>query len=144
MQQFTKYLWSEWQACISNLCTRQYMHLEQHTTCVMMLCKRWTSMISANFFRNACVKNWKIWFFFSFCNKWTPMFEYPKTLITEMTIFKFWWIFLFLEGGRFVVKLVTAKVIRQHMFFFTLSYFLDNNIWNKKKWYDSFCPWKPW
>ena len=131
MQQFTKYLWSEWQACISNLCTRQYMHLEQHTTCVMMLCKRWTSMISANFFRNACVKNWKIWFFFSFCNKWTPMFEYPKTLITETTIFKFW-IFLFLEGGRFVVKLVTAKVIRQHMFFFTLSYFLDNNIWNKK------------
>ena len=43
----------------------------------------------------------------------------------NMTIFKFWWIFLFLEGGRFVVKLVTAKVIRQHVFFFTLSYFFE-------------------
>ena len=27
--------------------------------------------------------------------------------------------------GGFVVKLLAAKVIRQHMFFFTLSYFLD-------------------
>ena len=31
-------------------------------------------------------------------------------------------------GGGFVVKLVAAKVIRQHMFFFTLTYFLDNYI----------------
>ena len=38
-----------------------------------------------------------------------------------------------LGRGGFVVNLVAAKVIRQHMlFFFTLTYFLDNNLWNKK------------
>ena len=39
---------------------------DQHPTYVIMLCKRETSMISANFFRNECVKNEKknIFFFF--------------------------------------------------------------------------------
>ena len=36
-----------------------------------------------------------------------------------------------MEGGGFVVNLVVAKVIRQRMFFFTVSYFLYNNF--KKK-----------
>ena len=39
-----------------------------HTTCVIMLCKRWTIVISANYFRNACVKNFKKYIFFSFWN----------------------------------------------------------------------------
>ena len=30
------------------------------------------------------------------------------------------------------VKLVAAQVIHQHMYFFTLSYFLDNNLGGKK------------
>ena len=45
------------------------------------------------------------------------------------------------KGDGFVVKLLAAKVIRQHMFLFTLSYFLVNNLWNKKR-YDIFSPWK--
>ena len=38
------------------------------------------------------------------------------------------------KGARFVIKLVSAKLIRQHIitFFFTLSYFLYNNLLNKK------------
>ena len=63
--------------------------------------------------------------------------EYRKTLI----IMQIWWIFLLLEVGGFDFRLVAAKVIGQHMFFFILSYFLDNNLWNKKK-YDSFSAWK--
>ena len=58
------------------------------------------------------------------------MFEYPKTLITEKILqsLSFWEFFSSWKGGGFVVKLVAAKVIRQHMFFFTLTYFLDNNL----------------
>ena len=64
------------------------------------------------------------------------MLEYPKTLIIE----KIWQLLSFGEffsswkGGGFVVKLVAAKVICQHMFFFTLTHFLDNNPLNKKIW----------
>ena len=60
------------------------------------------------------------------------MFKYPKTLITE----KIWQSLNFDEffsswkGGGLVVKLVAAKVICQHMLFFTLTYVLNNNIWN--------------
>ena len=36
---------------------------DQHPTYVIMLYKRGTSMISANFFRNACAKNEKIFIF---------------------------------------------------------------------------------
>ena len=36
------------------------------------------------------------------------------------------------NGGGFVVKLIAAKVIYQLIFYFTLSYFFANNIWNKK------------
>ena len=46
-----------------------------------------------------------------------------------MTIFKFWWN---LSSWKGVDLHGTAKVIRQHMFFYTLSYFLDYNLWNKK------------
>ena len=45
--------------------------------------------------------------------------EYRKTLI----IMQIWWTFLLLEVGGFVFRLVAAKVIGQHMFFFILSYF---------------------
>ena len=41
--------------------------------------------------------------------------------------------FSLLRRGRFVVKLVAAKGIRQHKFFFTLTHFLDKNHGNKKK-----------
>ena len=37
------------------------------------------------------------------------------------------------RGGGFVVKLVAAKVISQHMFFFALSYFVYKHLWNKRK-----------
>ena len=49
------------------------------------------------------------------------MFEYPKTFnyIENLTISKFWLIFLLVEGGEFVVKLIEAKVIHQHMFILT-------------------------
>ena len=62
------------------------------------------------------------------------MFECPKTLIT-LKIRKslsFGEFFSSWKGGGFVVKLVAAKVIHQHMFFFTLSNFLNNNLGNKK------------
>ena len=105
---------------------------DQHPTYVIMLCKRGTSMICANFSRNACGKNDKIFFFFfklMNINVWIPQnFNYNETLI----IFKFWWIFSSWKGGGFVDELVAAKVISQHMFFFTFSYFLDKNLWNKK------------
>ena len=59
---------------------------------------------------------------------WVPHnFNY----IENLTIFKFWLFFHFLKGGGFDVKLLAAKVIRQHMFFFTLSFFFCNNIWKK-------------
>ena len=51
-------------------------------------------------------------------NVWIPKnFHYNENL----TIFKFWWIFLFVKGGGggFVIKLVAAnflKVIRQYSF----------------------------
>ena len=71
-----------------------------HPTYIIMLCKHWTSMISANFFRNACVKNKKIVIFFFLQlmnnNVWIPQnLNYRENL----TIFKIWWIFLTLEGG---------------------------------------------
>ena len=98
-----------------------------------MLCKRWTSMISANFSRNAYGKNWKLNFFFFLklinTNVWIPQnFNYNE----NETILKFLWFSLFLEGGGFVVKLVAAKVTRQHMIFFTASYFLFDNLWKKE------------
>ena len=45
------------------------------------------------------------------------------------------------RGGG-VVNLVTTKVINQDMFFFTLSYILDNNLWNEKKKDMIVSPWK--
>ena len=38
-----------------------------------------------------------------------------------------------LGRGGFIVKLVAAKVIRQHIFFITFTHFLDNNLRNKKE-----------
>ena len=69
------------------------------------------------------------------------MFEYPKTLITT----KIWQSLSFSEffsswkGDGFVVELVAAKVIHQHMFLFTLSYFLNDNLWKQKR-YERFSP----
>ena len=60
----------------------------------------------------------------------TPIFEYPKTLITMKT-----WQRLsfgeFFSSGKGLD--VADEVIRQRMFFFTFCYFWDNNLWNKKK-----------
>ena len=54
------------------------------------------------------------------------MSEYSKTLITEKILqslsvrefFSSW------KGGEFVVKLVAAEIIIQHMFFFKINSFL--------------------
>ena len=82
------------------------------------MCKKWKNM---TFF---CLKSMNN-------NVWIPQkFYYNENL----TFFEFWWNFLFLGRGGFVVKFVhvAAKVIRQHMFLITLPYFLDNNLWNRK------------
>ena len=55
--------------------------------------------------------------------------------------------FSFWKGSGCLVKLVAAKVIRQDMFFFTLSYFVHINLWNKCLWYKKygrFTTWKSW
>ena len=94
-------------------------------------------------FRNAWLCRKKLKNIFSFWNSWTQINVWiPQTLI-RMEIWKYLSFGGFFSswkgGGRlcgFVVKLVAAKVIRQYMFFFTfftLSYFLDNNLWNKNK-----------
>ena len=67
------------------------------------------------------------------------MFEYPKTFnyIENLTISKFWWIFLLVEGGEFVVKLIEAKVIHLNII---LLYFSP---WTKSRWVyrnHSVCP----
>ena len=95
-----------------------------------MLCKRLTNMLSSNYFLNACVKKWKILSCFLFVNLMNIHVWIPKTLITmknwqSLSLGVF---FLFLEVCEFVVKPVAAKVIRQHMFFFTLTYFFINNL----------------
>ena len=74
-------------------------------------------MISAYFSQNTCVNKKKLLFFSSKLIN-TKNFNYNANL----------GIFLLLEVGGFVFKLVAAKVIGQHMFFFILSYFLDNNL----------------
>ena len=43
--------------------------------------------------------------------------------IKNLTILSFAKFFSSWKGGEFVVKLVAATVIRQHMLFFTMSYF---------------------
>ena len=49
-------------------------------------------------------------------------------------LFVWFWFIVPLEKwtgvAGFVVKLVPAEVIRQHMYFFILSYFVDNNFRN--------------
>ena len=52
------------------------------------------------------------------------MFEYLNIVITIqlLTNFEFWWIFLFLERDKCVVKLKAANVNRQYIFFFALFY----------------------
>ena len=66
------------------------------------------------------------------------MFEFPKTLVTEKIwqSLSFGEFFSSLKGGGgsgFVVKLVAAKVILQHLFFFAVTHLLDKNLRNKKK-----------
>ena len=77
------------------------------------------------------------------------MFEYSRCLIT----LKIWQFLSFGEffsswkRGWYVVKLVAAKVIRQHMFFFWQNLFLIISfltIFEIKERYDSFSPWKSW
>ena len=104
-----------------------------------MLCIRWTM-------RNACVKKLiknNLFFLLKLMNtnvRISQNFNYKKK---KMKILKFWWIFHFLEGGGFVVKLVAAKVICQHMIFSTLSFSLCNNLW-KIKGMIGFSQWKSW
>ena len=94
---------------------------------VIMLCKRWTSVISANFFRPEC-KCKKYYFFdVNIYQCWIPerlylQWKFGKSLsfgecFSTLKGRGGWWIYL-------VFKPVAAKVIRQHMY---------NNFWNKKK-----------
>ena len=63
---------------------------EQHPTYIILLCKRWTSMISTYFNHNACVKKFKINNFFSLklmnTNVWIPQ---NLNYILILTIFTF-------------------------------------------------------
>ena len=54
---------------------------ELHPTCVIMICKCWTSMISTNSFPNASVKNVKILNFFLFEINEHPCLNTPKFLL---------------------------------------------------------------
>ena len=45
------------------------------------------------------------------------MFEYP-TYNENLKIFTCWWVFLFVEGDEFVVKLLADKVIRNNVYFY--------------------------
>ena len=86
-------------------------------TYVIMLRKRWTS---GECMGKKQIKKILPFFFLKLMNTnvWIPKnFHYNENL----TIFKFWWIFLFVKGGGggFVIKLVAAnflKVIRQYSF----------------------------
>ena len=61
------------------------------------------------------------------------MFEYPKTLIIMKVLVNF----SLREGGGFVVKLVAAKVIRQHLF--SLHYLISSiKLFERKKRYFRF------
>ena len=66
---------------------------ELHPTYVTLLCKCWTSMISTNSFRNASVKNKKIFNFFFFLKLMNTHVWIPQNFyyIENLTIFKFWW-----------------------------------------------------
>ena len=72
-------------------------------------------MISANSFRNACVKK-------------IELQKKNRKSLSFGEFFSSW------KGVGFVVTLEAAnyKVTRKHMFFFTLTHFLDNNLRNKK------------
>ena len=76
---------------------------EQHPTYVMILCKCWTSMMRANFFRNVCVKKNKkkrIIFFLFKIN--VHQYLNIQKLLNTILIWHSWiflWIFLFSEGG---------------------------------------------
>ena len=62
--------------------------------------------------------------FFSFIiitNIWMPQ---NCTYIEDFTIFKFSWIFLIVKAVGFVLKLVTSKVICQHMIIIKFILFL--------------------
>ena len=78
--------------------TNQQLTQNKDEYVVIMLCKRWTIMINANFFRNAkSLKNITLFFFkLMNTNVWIP---HNLNYIENLTIFKFWWIFLFVEGG---------------------------------------------
>ena len=106
---------------------------ELHTTNEMMLFKRWTSI--STYFRNASVKNKKDtgvrFFYLNLMN--TNIWILKDFNYIEKTICTFSWIFLLVEGVDFIVKFVATKVIHQHMFFFTLFYSFDNNLWNEIK-----------
>ena len=71
-----------------------------------------------------CKKLKYITFFLFEINETSVCIPLNSNYVEYLTIFKFERIFLFLEGDGCLVKLVTAKVIRQHVFSFTLSYSL--------------------
>ena len=103
--------------------TNTHMTLKEESdpTYVTMLCKRLTNML--NYFLNACVKKWKILSWFLFVNLMNIHVWIPKILITMKN-----WQSLSLGNFFSLVKPVAAKVIRQHMFFFTLTYFFINTL----------------
>ena len=73
-------------------------------------------MISANYIRNACVKNKKKITFFIFEINKHQCLNTPNLYLKSLSLGEF---FSPLKGGGCLVKLVAAKLIRQHMFFFT-------------------------
>ena len=57
------------------------------------------------------------------------MFEFPKNFNYQKNDNRNdLGIFFFLEGSWLFIKLIADEVICQHIFFFTLSHFLDNNL----------------
>ena len=85
--------WRSWQ---SFTCSLRLM-----TNNILMLCKRWISKIRASLLFEL-FKCWKLknitFLLFNLMNTniWIPQ---NLNYIENLTIFKFWWIFLFVDGG---------------------------------------------
>ena len=95
-----------------------------HKTYVMMLCKHWTSMISASLFWNVCVKKKLKYYFFSFLKLMNTYVWIPPNLNYKKIrqSLRFGEYFPFWKGFWLVVKLVADKAIRQKSFLYTILF----------------------